>query len=75
MSFAFDPLKYTQGAVKIGVPREQAEYQAEQLNNMIHFDLATKQDLKELELRMTIRLGSIVVATGAILGLVQYFIS
>ena len=51
---------------KAGFTRQQAEAQAEALRGMIEDRISTKQDLRELELRLkydlTIRLGGIVAA-------------
>ena len=43
------------------MPEAQAEVLADSQTKLIDEKLATKQDLKELELRLTIRLGSMVV--------------
>ncbi len=49
---SFDTLKYTKGAEAIGVKREHAEYQAEQMYNLIETTLSTKNDLKKVELSL-----------------------
>lgn len=56
---AFDPLAYARRLEKAGVERQQAEAQAEALNDFAReqqeqnrLELATKADLRELELRM-----------------------
>ena len=46
---------------EVGMPAEQAEVLAESYATLIDEKLATKRDLKELELRLTLRLGSMVV--------------
>ena len=53
-----------------GMPEPQAEVLARTHAKLIDEKLATKQDLKELELRLTLRLGSMmVVAVGAVAAL------
>lgn len=61
----FDTLQYTKKLTAAGVPQIQAEVQAVALKNFIDEKLVTKYDLqvviRELELRMTIKLGGIVI--------------
>lgn len=70
-SGTFDSLDYARKLEKVGFTREQAETQAVALCKIIEDKLATKRDLRELELRLkydlTLRLGAIVVACTAIL--------
>lgn len=66
-STTFDTLKYFERLKGAGVPEAQARVQAEALRDVIESALATKRDLKEMELRLTIRLGGIVAACTAIL--------
>ena len=55
-----------------GMPEKQAEVLARAQATLIDEQLATKQDLKELELRLTLRLGSMMVlAVGAVAALVK----
>lgn len=67
----FDTLSYAKKLESAGFTRQQAEAQAAALREMIEDRIATKQGLRELELRLkydlTIRLGGIVVACTAIL--------
>jgi hypothetical protein len=63
----FDTLQYANKLKAAGVPEKQAEVHAEAMAELIDNRLATKQDLKELELRMTMKLGSIVVGSISIL--------
>ena len=72
----FDTLNYTNRMMKVGFTREQAEEQAEAINEIISNDLATKQDIlmlkrdiKKLELKLFNKLiltmgGMFVVAIG-----------
>ena len=67
----FDTLGYAKKLEAAGFTRAQAEAQAAALRDVIEDKIATKQDLREMELRLkydlTIRLGGIVVACTAIL--------
>ena len=51
-AIAFDTLAYTKKLKAAGVPERQAEVQAEALAEIVDERLATKQDIKELELRL-----------------------
>ncbi len=64
---AIDTLKFAQELEKAGFSRQQAEAQANALNAALNENIATKHDLKELELRLTIRLGGITAACTALL--------
>ena len=67
---AFDILAYVRRLRSVGVSQEQAEAHAEALSAAVLDTLATKQDLRDLEFRLTIRLGGMVgvsVATVAAL--------
>lgn len=70
-TLTFDTLGYSKKLEDAGFTRKQAEAQAIALREMIEDKIATKQDLREMELRLkydlTIRLGGIVVACTAIL--------
>jgi hypothetical protein len=57
----FDTLDYTKGAEAVGIKREHAEYQAKQLSKLIDDSLATKNDLKDLEMRLIVRLGGLMI--------------
>lgn len=63
----FDTLQYAKKLKAAGVPEKQAEVHAEAMAELVDNKLATKQDLKELELRMTIKFGSIVVSSMSLL--------
>ena len=66
----FDTLAYAKKLKAAGFTEDQAEIQAQALAEIIEERLATKQDLKELELRLkhdlTMRLGGMLVASIAI---------
>lgn len=66
-SIAFDTLAYAKKLVAAGFTQQQAEVQAEAIAEIIDERLATKQDLKELEFRLTIRLGTMMAASIAII--------
>lgn len=64
----FDTLKYANKLKAVGVPEKQAEAQVEMLAEIMDDKLATKADIKhleermkELELRMTLKLGSLMI--------------
>jgi hypothetical protein len=73
----FDTLAYSKRLQELGFPREQAEGFAHLQRELIDDRLATKQDLRELEMRLdnkiekleyrlTIRLGGMMAASIAI---------
>lgn len=67
----FDTLKFVKRLVAAGVPREQADAEAEALAEALS-QLATKRDLKDLEQRLTIKMGAMfVVAIGVIASLIK----
>lgn len=53
MNPAFDTLAYAKKLKEAGFTETQAEAQAEALRAVVDSNLATKQDLKELESRIT----------------------
>lgn len=59
---AFDTLKYSKRLQELGFSREQAEGFAEIQQEIMESNLASKRDLKELEYRLTIRLGAMLAA-------------
>ena len=65
---SFDTLAFVKRLAAAGMNARQAEAMAEALTEHAFTDLATKADLKELELRLTIRMGVMNAATIAILG-------
>ncbi|MEK6622678.1 MAG: DUF1640 domain-containing protein [Planctomycetota bacterium] len=77
-SITFDTLAFAKKLKEAGVPDAQAEVHAEAIAELIDERIATKQDLKELEitlrrdvkeleLRLTIRLGAMMAASIAII--------
>lgn len=72
----FDTHAYIKKLKAVGFSEEQAEVQAEVLSSLIEEQFATKRDLKELEerltYRLTLRLGSMMVAAvGIVAALVK----
>ena len=65
-TITFDTLAYAKRLEKAGVPETQAEAHAEAIAELIDDELATKRDIKELEMRLkhdlTLRLGGMMVA-------------
>ena len=71
-SIDFDTHAFVKELTGAGMPEPQAEVLARTHAKLIDEKLATKQDLKALELRLTLRLGSMmVVAVGAVAALVK----
>ena len=71
-TIVFDTHAFVKELAEAGMPEKQAEVLARSQATLIKETLATKQDLKELELRLTIRLGSMmVVAIGVVAALVK----
>lgn len=77
-TIAFDTLAYANKLKQAGVPGRQAEVQAEAMAELVEERLATKRDLSaleerianrmnELEYRLTVRLGSMLVVAVSIL--------
>ena len=60
-SIAFDTLAYAKRLKAAGFNEQQAEALAEAQVELIDERLATKQDLRELEYRLIIRLGAMLV--------------
>ncbi len=56
----FDTHTHVKKLISAGFTEQQAEVQVQALTDPLYDHLATEQDLKELELRLTIRLGGIV---------------
>jgi hypothetical protein len=59
---AFDTLTYAKKLKASGFTEQQAEVQAEAMAELVNEQLATKRDLKELEMSLVLRLGGIMVA-------------
>ena len=71
-TIVFDTRAIVKELAEAGMPEKQAEVLARSQATLINETLFTKQDLKELELRLTIRLGSMmVVAIGVVAALVK----
>ena len=77
-TISFDTLAYAKKLMVAGFTQQQAEVQAEALVEIIDEKLATKQDIKEtekilrhemreMEQRIIIRIGAMLVATIAVL--------
>jgi len=66
-ALSFDTLRYSKKMASVGFTQEQAEAMAEEQRALIDEKLATKRDLKELEQRVIIKLGSVVLAATTVL--------
>ena len=64
---SFNTLLYVKKLRAAGFSQEQAEAQAEALVEIIDENLSTKRDLKELESRLIIRLGTLIAFSTGIL--------
>ena len=76
VAIMFDTHAFVKELTQAGMPEPQAEVLARSQATLINEKLVTKQDLKqelrELELRLTLRLGSMmVVAIGVVAALVK----
>ena len=63
----FDTLKSANELLKAGFSRNQAETQVRVMQEFVTTHFATKQDLKDLEHRLTIKMGGMFVAAITIL--------
>ena len=84
MTATFDTLEYVETLKAAGVPEEQAKAHVKALSSVAENTLVTKvdlteaktalsQDIKELEHRVTIKLGSMfIIAVGIILAGIKY---
>lgn len=61
-SLVFNSLEYARRLEAAGFTRQQAETQANILAEVIDERMATKQDLRELELRLVVRFGAMLAA-------------
>jgi hypothetical protein len=72
MAVAFDTLAYAKRLRNAGCSEQLAEVQAEALAAVVTENVATKQDLRELEYRLTLRLGAMLtVAVGTMAALAK----
>lgn len=55
----FNTLLYTKKLEAVGIKRDIAEAHIQILAEVVEKDMATKQDLRELEYRLTIRIAAI----------------
>lgn len=65
-TMTFDTHKFVKRLTEAGMPTIQAEILAEEQARLIDERLATKDDLERLELRLTLRLGSMMAAAIAL---------
>ena len=61
-ALTFDTHKFIKRLTEAGIPLGQAEVLAEEQTNLIDERLATKDDLKMMELRLTMKLGALITA-------------
>jgi hypothetical protein len=79
MAYAFDTLGYAKRLRDAGVPQQQAEAHAEAAREFVMAELCTKTDLAAAldtqTLRLTIRLGTMLIAAVAVVGGILKLIS
>ena len=61
-ALTFDTHKFIKRLTEAGIPLGQAEVLAEEQTNLIDERLATKDDLKMMELRLTMKMGALITA-------------
>ena len=61
-ALTFDTHKFIKRLTEAGMPLGQAEVLAEEQTNLIDERLATKDDLKMMELRLTMKMGALIAA-------------
>lgn len=59
IAMTFDTLHFAKKLKENGVPEKQAEVQAEAMAEIIENNLATKRDLKALEVRLELKLAEV----------------
>lgn len=74
-ALTFDTLRYANRLKEAGVPPAQAEAEAVALSEVLDVnlkELATKEDLKTMELRLTVKLGAFLsVAVGVLIAVLK----
>lgn len=80
MSITFDKLAYVEHLKTGGFTEQQAKTQAEALDTAFKESVATqhdidllRRDMREMEQRITIRLGGMIVAATAFLTAIKFF--
>jgi len=61
-ALTFDTHKFIKRLTEAGMPLGQAEVLAEEQTKLIDERLATKDDLKMMELRLTMKMGALIAA-------------
>ena len=70
----FNSLNYAKRLEQAAFTRQQAEVQANIMTEIVDEKIATKQDLRVLEYRITIRLGGMLAAAVAVLAALITFV-
>lgn len=70
----FNSLNYAKRLEQAGFTRQQAEVQANIMTEIVDEKITTKQDLRVLEYRITIRLGGMLAAAVAVLAALITFV-
>lgn len=74
-TLTFDTHKFIKRLTEAGMPLIQAEVLAEEQTKLIDERLATKDDLKMMELRLTMKLGALIAAGIGIVATVSKLLS
>jgi hypothetical protein len=72
-TLVFDTLEYANKLKDAGFTQQQAEVLAKEQATLVENNLATTRDLKELELRLFVKIGSMIVGATAILLAANFF--
>lgn len=76
----FDKLIYLETLKASGIPEDQARAHAHALDEALRDSVATRQDIallrsdmEKLELRLTVKMGAMIIALGGFLAAVKFF--
>jgi hypothetical protein len=69
----FDKLLYLETLKASGIPDDQARAHAHALDEALRDSVATKADLREMELRVTVKVGAMIIALGGFLSAIKFF--
>ena len=72
MSAGIDSLRLYD-RLRTKLPEDEARVIADALVEVVETDLATKRDLKELEYRLVIKMGGMLIALAGFLAVIRYF--
>ncbi len=73
VAITFDTYRVAKSLQASGFTPEQAEGLIDAIREIDTTQVATKADLREMELRMTVRLGGMIIGLGGLLIALKYF--